>query len=179
MTAPQVGGWRRLAFRGIAAGAFGVAVLVWAHITLWALVLLWGAFVLVDGLIALSVAISDRFFLIHRGWLAFYGVVGMATGVVTFAWPSITARALLVVIAVWALLEGVALIGMAVRVRKFVIDDWLVPLAGVLAVLLGVVLLLSDPSRGALAMSWAIGWFACIYGVLEVWLALLVREETS
>ena len=178
MTTSHVGGSRRLAFRGVAAVAFGVVVLVWADVTLWALVLLWGTFALVDGVIALSVAISDRFFLIHRGWLAFYGLVGMATGVVTFAWPSITARALLSVIAAWALLQGVALIGMAVHVRKYVSDDWLVPLAGVLTVLLGMVLL-SDPSRGALAVRWAIGSFACLYGLLEVYLALLVHDEAS
>ena len=43
-------------------------------------------------------------------------------------------------------------------------EAWL--LAGALAVLLGVVLL-SDPSRGALGTRWAIGSFACLYGVLD------------
>ena len=98
MMRPYVGSWKRLAVHGAAAVLFGLATLVWPSITLWTLVLLWGAFAFVDGITALSAAIADPL-LVHRGWVAFSGVTGIGAGIVTFFWPSITALALLVVIA--------------------------------------------------------------------------------
>ena len=92
---------------------FGLATLVWPGVTLWALVVLWGAFAFVDGITALSAAIADRL-LVHRGWVAFWGVTGIAAGIVTFLWPSMTALALLVVIATWSLLIGGSRIAFAI-----------------------------------------------------------------
>src|SRR4051794_9192553 len=66
-------------------GVFGLAALVWPGITLYTLVLLWGAFALVDGITALSAAIADRL-LIHRGWVALSGIIGIGAGIVTFLW---------------------------------------------------------------------------------------------
>ncbi len=141
---------------------FGVATLVWPEVTLWSLVLLWGAFALVDGSIALAAAITNKD-LLHRGWVAFWGLTGIAAGAVTFLWPSITALALLVVIAMWALAEGASMMAIAFSERKRISGEWLVGLTGVLTVALGVVLLL-NPADGALAVTWAIGWYACLYG---------------
>ena len=104
MMRPYVGSWKRLAVHGVAAVFFGLAALAWPGITLHALVLLWGAFALVDGITALSAAISDL--VVDRGWVAFWGVIGIGAGIVTFLWPSMTALALLVVIATWSLLVG-------------------------------------------------------------------------
>lgn len=166
-----------LVLRGVAALLFGVATLLWPDVTLWVLVLMWGAFALVDGTIALVTAISDRY-LAHRGWVAFWGVTGIVTGVVTFLWPSITAMALLVLIAVWALLGGVTMIAMAISGRKQIKGAWLVALGGVLNVALGVVLL-ANPVSGALAITWAIGWYACLYGTLSFGLAWYVHKQAK
>ena len=117
MMRPYVGSWKRLAVQGAAAVLFGLATLVWPSITLWALVLLWGAFAFVDGVTALSAAIGDPL-LVHRGWVAFWGVTGIGAGLVTFFWPSITALALLVVIATWSLLIGGSRIAFAISTRK-------------------------------------------------------------
>ena len=113
MMRPYVGSWKRLAVQGAAAVIFGLATLVWPSITLGVLVLLWGAFAFVDGITALSAAIGDPL-LAHRGWVAFSGVTGIGAGLVTFFWPSITALALLVVIATWSLLIGGSRIAFAI-----------------------------------------------------------------
>ena len=139
MMRPYVGSWKRLAVHGAAAVFFGLATLVWPGITLWALVLLWGAFAFVDGVTALSAAIADPL-LVHRGWVAFWGVTGIGAGIVTFLWPSITALALLVVIATWSLLIGGSRIAFAISARKQVSGAWSIALGGVLLVLLGVLL---------------------------------------
>ena len=175
MMRPYVGSWKRLAVHGVAAVLFGLATLVWPSITLWALVVLWGAFAFVDGITALSAAIADPL-LVDRGWVAFCGVTGIAAGIVTFAWPSITAMALLVVIATWSLLVGGSRIAFAVKARKQVDGAWTIGLGGALLILLGVILLIS-PDAGAIGITWAIGWSAFMYGVLELWLAAIVRHE--
>lgn len=172
---PFVGTWRRLAVSGGAAVLFGFATIVWPQVTLWALVVLWGAFAFVDGVTALSAAITDRL-LLHRGWTALRGVTGIAAGVVTFLWPSITALALLVVIAIWALLVGASQITFAIAAREEMARPWAVALGGVLLVLLGVLLLIS-PGDGAIGITWAIGWLAVLFGSVQLWLASAVRHE--
>ena len=176
MMRPYLGSWKRLAVHGVAAVLFGLATLVWPGVTLWALVVLWGAFAFVDGVTALSGAIADPL-LRHRGWAAFWGVTGIAAGVVTFAWPSITAEALLIVIATWSLLIGGSQIVFAVRTRKQVSDAWAIALGGALLVLLAVLLFI-DPGAGAIGITWAIGWFAFLFGIVQLWLASVVRHET-
>jgi uncharacterized membrane protein HdeD (DUF308 family) len=176
MMRPYVGSWKRLAVHGAAAILFGLATLVWPDVTLWALVLMWGAFAFVDGVTWLSAAVSDPL-LRHRGWAAFSGLTGIAAGIVTFVWPSITAQALLFVIAVWSLLIGGSQIVFAVRTRQQVSHTWTIALGGVLLVVLGA-LLAVDPGAGAIGITWAIGWFAFLFGTVELWLAWFVREET-
>ena len=170
-----LGSPRRLALRGVAAIAFGIATLVWPDVTLWALVVLFGAYALIDGTVALATAISDRY-LYHRGWVALIGVGGIIAGVMTFVWPGITTLALLFVIAAWSLVNGFSLIALAVSERKRVTGEWAVALTGILAVLLGVVLMIT-PGAGALAITWAIGWWACLSGSASLWLAGIVHHE--
>jgi uncharacterized membrane protein HdeD (DUF308 family) len=176
MMRPYVGSWKRLAVQGVAAVLFGLGTLVWPGITLWTLVLLWGAFAFVDGITALSAAIADPL-LLHRGWVAFSGVTGIGAGIVTFFWPSMTALALLVVIATWSLLVGGSRIAFAISVRKQVSGAWSIALGGALLALLGVILVVS-PGAGAIGITWAIGWFAFLFGTLELWVASVVRHET-
>jgi uncharacterized membrane protein HdeD (DUF308 family) len=176
MMRPFVGSWKRLAVQGVAGVLFGLATIVWPSITLWSLVVLWGAFAFVDGITALSAAISDRV-LVHRGWVAFTGLAGIAAGVVTFLWPSMTALALLWVIATWALFVGGARIAFAISTRKELHGTWSIALGGVALVLLGMLLVI-DPGAGAIGITWAIGWLFVFFGGQELWLASVVRHET-
>jgi uncharacterized membrane protein HdeD (DUF308 family) len=177
MMRPYLGSWKRLAVQGAAAVIFGLATLVWPHVSVWALVLFWGAFAFVDGVTALSSAITDKF-LVHRGWVAFWGITGIGAGIVTLVWPSMTALALLVVIATWSLLIGGTLIAFAISERKQLPSTGWVVLDGVLLLLLGV-LLLANPNAGAIGLTWAIGFFVFLFGVVQLRLASVVRHETK
>ena len=177
MMRPYVGSWKRLAVQGVAAVLFGLATLVWPSITLWALVVLWGAFAFVDGVTALSAAIADPL-LVHRGWVAFWGVTGIGAGLITFFWPSITALALLVVIATWSLLVG----GSRDRVRHLDaqagVRDGGRSRSAVSSSYCWACSSSSAPSDGAIGITWAIGWLAFLYGSVELWMAGAVRHET-
>ncbi len=96
--------WWALALRGLAAVLFGLLTFFLPGITLVTLVLLFGAYALVDGVFNVL-----AFFRVasHQWALLIEGVVGIIAGLLTFAWPAITAIALLYVIAFWAILTGI------------------------------------------------------------------------
>ena len=112
--------WRLLALRSMVAVLFGWAALIWPGATLAALVLLFGAYALVDGLLAVIVSRLDRHEFDHEWVLLFKGLAGIATGVLTYLWPGITAQALVYLIAAWAILTGAFEVVAAVDLREVV-----------------------------------------------------------
>lgn len=170
------GDWRSAGLRGAAALAFGAAALLWPGLTLQALVLLFGAYVLVDGAATL-VAVLSGDPEAHRHHFAYVvqGVAGTAVGVVTLLWPDVTALALLWLIAAWAILTGVAEVAFAYAFRRALRGEWLLALNGVLSVAFGVVLAMT-PGAGALVITWLIGWYGVVSGVVLLLLAWRQRR---
>jgi uncharacterized membrane protein HdeD (DUF308 family) len=174
-----IGDWRKLAVRGVAAVLFGLLTLIWPRLTLTALVLLFGAYVLVDGLFIIAAVLGDAAETrADRGWLLFEGIVSVLIGVVTFAWPHITALALLYLIALWAAATGGLEIATAVLLRRQIRNDWILAAIGVLSIAFALVLVIS-PGSGALAITWVIGAYALISGALILGLANEVRMVES
>ena len=173
------GDWRKLAVRGVAALLFGVATVIWPQITLTALVLLFGAYVLVDGSLTVAAVITDApETRAARGWLLVEGIVSIVVGVVTFAWPDITALALLYVIAFWAAMTGGLELATGARLRHQISTWWIMAAIGVLSIAFAALLVIS-PRSGALAITWLIGWYAIISGALIIGLANEVRMLES
>jgi uncharacterized membrane protein HdeD (DUF308 family) len=79
----------------------------------------------------------------HQRWwpMLLEGVASVRAGVLTFAWPLITAVALLYLIGFWALVTGVLKTVSAVRVRRHLPGEAVQMLNGVVSVLFGLVLL--------------------------------------
>lgn len=171
--------WRGLALRAVAAFLFGLIALAWPGITVTALVLLFGAFVLIDGVMNLYGAVRhDPADKQRRLTLALEGLAGLAVGIITLVWPGITALALLWVIAAWAFLTGLLEIAAAISLREEIRHEWLLGILGVLSVGFGV-LLVAAPVAGALAITWAIGWYAILSSFLLGALAWQVRQLTT
>lgn len=165
--------WPLMVARGALAILFGVLALIWPGVTLLTLVFLWAAYTLVDGVIALVVAIRGDTG--NRVALGAVGVLGIGAGLVAFIWPGITTLVLLVVIAVWAIIVGVLQVVVAIRLRKTITDEWFLGVSGLLAVALGV-LLLFRPGDGALALVVTIAMFALLWGVSLVLFGLRLRK---
>ncbi len=167
--------WWMLALRGVLALLFGVAALVWPRIALETLVLLFGAFALVDGIIGIVVAVQSRH-MFDRWWVwLLEGLAGLAIGVATFIWPALTEKMLLYLIAAWAIVTGVFEVIAAVELREIIEREWLLVLDGILSVILGVLLVIR-PAAGALALTWLIGLYAILVGVLLLLLAFWLRS---
>jgi uncharacterized membrane protein HdeD (DUF308 family) len=170
--------WWILALRGLVAIIFGILAFVLPKITLLTLVYLFGIYALMNGILALVHAFSAPKGYPRFGAMIFSGIISIAAGVIAFMWPGITALSLVLLIAAWAIVSGISEIAMAIRLRHFIRHEWLMALAGVVSVLLGVAILL-QPAAGALALLWWIGGFAIAFGILLVALAFRVRHLHS
>ena len=115
------------------------------------------------------------FWLLVPGALGLIGVLGLVTGLIALFWPGITATALLLLIAAWALVTGVLQIVNAIRLRKVMTNEWFYIVTGALTVLLGIILVL-NPAAGALAFVITIGAFAILWGVVLVLFSLRLKQ---
>lgn len=168
--------WWLVLLRGIAAIVFGILAWAWPGITLITLVLFWGAYALVDGIAALIGGWQAK----DKGkpmWtIVLVGVIGICAGIFTFVQPGVTAIALLMLIAVWAIVHGVLEISAAIRLRKEIQNEWLLILSGALSVIFGALMIL-NPGAGAVAVLWLIGAFSVAYGALLVVLSFKLKKH--
>ena len=156
--------WWAVVLRGVFAILFGVVALAWPGLTLGAFVLLFGVFAIADGIFALVAALTGGS---GRPWwaLVLKGIVSFAAAAVAFLMPGITALALLFVIALWAIVIGLMEIMVAIRLRKEIQGEFFLALGGVLSILFGA-FLIARPGAGALAVTWLIGAYAIVFGVM-------------
>jgi uncharacterized membrane protein HdeD (DUF308 family) len=169
--------WRLIMLRGVCAIIFGILTMMWPGLTLLTLILLYGIFALFDGGLAIGAAITGGS-PTPRWWLAIVGVLGIAAGAVTLAWPGLTGLVLLYFIAGWAIASGVFEIVGAIRLRKEIEDEWMLIASGILAVVFGL-LILAFPGAGALGLAFTIAAFAVVYGALLVGFSLRLRKHAE
>lgn len=166
--------WWMLALRGAIALLFGILAIIWPGVTLAILVALFGAYVLVDGVFTIGMAVRHRD---QRNWwiLLLEGIAGVGVGFLTFFWPAITALVLVYLIAIWAGVTGVFEILAAIHLRKEISNEWLLGLSGVASVLLSLVLLFL-PGPGVLVIVWTIAAYAMVFGLLLLVLSYQLRK---
>lgn len=164
--------WWTLALRGLAAIIFGLLAFIWPGITITVLVLFFGAYVLWDGIFALIGGIRAEG---SQRWpLLLEGIVGIIAGLLTFLWPGAATLVLILIMAGWALITGIFEIVAAIRLRKEMEGEWLLLISGILSVLFGIVLAIW-PASGALVITWMIGAYALIFGIMLIILGFRLR----
>jgi len=166
--------WWLLVLRGLAALAFGALTFAMPQISIASLVLVFGAYSMADGVLCLWTALAGP--REHESWwlLLLGGLVGMGIGILTFMAPGVTALALVIYIAAWAIATGVLQIVAAIRLRLEIPGEWVLILAGLASVAFGA-LVMARPAAGALALLWLIGSYAILFGVLLLVLAFKAR----
>jgi len=170
--------WWVLALRGLAAVLFGILAFIWPGITIFTLVLLFGAYALVNGILALVISFKGPRRIRRFGSLIFGGLISVAAGVIAFIWPGMTAFSLVIVIAAWAIVNGIAEIVAAIRLRKEITGEWLLVVAGIASILFGIALFL-NPFIGALVLVWWIGGFTFAFGILLIVLGFRMRRAAE
>jgi uncharacterized membrane protein HdeD (DUF308 family) len=167
--------WWVPVIRGIAAIAFGVIAFTHPVMAIATLVLFFGAWVLIDGIFRIFGAIKHRGSDSDWAWQLVIGLIGIIVGLLTFHAPQITALALVIYIAAWALMIGASEIVMAVKLRHEIKGEWLLVLMG-LASIVFAVLLLWNPVAGAAAVIWLIAWYAVVLGILAIFFGFRLRS---
>jgi uncharacterized membrane protein HdeD (DUF308 family) len=167
--------WWALVLRGLLGIALGVVTFLWPGITFVALVFLFAGYALMDGV--LSVIGAVRAMEAHDRWgvLVMEGVLGIATAAITVFWPAITALALVLVIAAWAIMTGILELVAAVRLRRLIRGEWLLALGGIASVAFGVLLAIS-PMIGGLVIAMWVGAYAFVFGALLLFLGFRLRS---
>ena len=167
--------WWLAVLRGALAVLFGVAAFAWPGITFEALVLLFGVYVFVDGVTVLAfglMAAGDG----AQGWpLVLSGILGIGLGVLTFARPEAIGQALVYVAGFWAIVTGLLEIVAAIRLRQVISDGWLLGLSGSLSILFGV-LVVAQPSSGAIAFVYIFGFYAVLAGISQIAFGVRLRS---
>jgi len=173
MAAIMVGNWWALALRGVVAILFALIAFFLPGITAAALILLFGAYALVDGVFALIAGLRAARHHGRSGPLLLEGILNIVIGIIVFLWPGPALVALIYLIAIWAVISGIALIAAGMALIRHS-GEWLLVLSGVISVLLGIILFV-QPAAGVVALSWWLGFYALLFGIILVATAFRIR----
>jgi uncharacterized membrane protein HdeD (DUF308 family) len=173
MNAQLARNWWAIALRGVFAILFGLIALFMPGVTLTALVLLFAAYMLVDGIFDIVAAVRAAAQGERWSWLIFEGVVDLIAGAVAVIWPLITILAFVLLLAAWAIVSGGLLVAAAIRLQVSH-GRWLMTLAGVVSVVWGILLAIW-PVVGAVVLTWWMGGYAFVFGVVLLFLAFRLR----
>jgi uncharacterized membrane protein HdeD (DUF308 family) len=156
---------------------FGLVALFFPGPTMLSLVLVFSAYMLVDGIFAIVSAVraarkNDRW-----GMLALQGLVSIATGILAAMWPGLTVLAFVLLTAAWAMVSGALMLASAFRLNRRH-GRWWLGLGGVLSMIFGV-LLVAAPLIGAVVLTWWIGAYAFVFGIVLLVLAFKLRARRN
>ncbi len=166
--------WWMLILRAVAAVLFGILALISPVIALLFLVYLFAAYILIDGILSVIVAIQERTTYARWWILLLGGIAGIIFGLLTFFWPGVTSLVLFYLVAAWAVVTGIFEVIAAFSVRAAGVE-WLLVLGGVLSIIIGIIFFL-HPVASILAIVWLLGVFAIIYGVILIVRAIQLRS---
>jgi uncharacterized membrane protein HdeD (DUF308 family) len=167
--------WWAVLLRGIIAIIFGLIALLWAEFATIALVLIFGIYALAEGVILVANSWTNRT-TNPRWWVPFIeGLAGITAGFLVFFLTDFAAFVIIYLIAVWALITGILEVITAIRLREEIQNEWALALSGILSVVLGILLIIW-PAMGILAVIWAVGLYAVLFGLLMIYLAFKIRR---
>ena len=175
--------WGWFLFRGIVALILGLLAIFFPFSALTAFAFLFALFAFVDGVSLLVSGIAGATDGRERWWgLVIAGLVGIAVGVIYIAWPGLSTVSygflFLAIIALWAIVNGIGQISAAIRLRREIEGEWLLAVAGIFSILLGVAILVvtaTVPGASLLSVGLIIGFYALLAAVVLIGLAIRLR----
>jgi uncharacterized membrane protein HdeD (DUF308 family) len=167
--------WWVIAIRGFLGIAFGIIALLQPFAAILAFVLVFAAYAVVDGIFAIVAAV--RAAREHERWglLVLAGIASIAAGALAVLWPGITVVAFALLLAAWSIVTGALTIGAAFRLNRQHGRGWLI-FGGAVSVIYGILLAIA-PIVGAVVLTWWIGAWALVFGVLLLVLAFRLRAH--
>jgi uncharacterized membrane protein HdeD (DUF308 family) len=164
-----------LTIEGVLLILLGIAALVMPLMAGLAATLVFAWILILTGMIGLISAFAGRAHA-HLGWSLASAVIALLIGVILFAYPLAGAVALALIIGAYLLLDGIALVGLALDHRRREIDSWGWLLAsGLIDLLLAGVILFMSAIGSAVFLGVMVGVSLILAGVA----LLLVQRAAS
>lgn len=167
--------WKMIAANGVAAILFGFVLVLWPEIGLTTIVAVVAVYALVRGVLSGMAAFSAPLARAERGWLLLEAAVGTGIGIALLVWNDISAKALLYVVAAWAIAIGVLMLAAAIQLPLSGGRRLLLALNGLVAGAFGAVMFI-EPDTGAVAIVALIAAYFIVIGVMQVGFALDLRN---
>jgi uncharacterized membrane protein HdeD (DUF308 family) len=175
--------WGWFLFRGVIALVLGLLAIFFPFSALTAFAFLFALFAFADGVSLLVSGIAGATHHRERCWgLVIAGLAGIAVGAIYIAWPALStvsyAFVFLVMIAVWAIVNGFGQITAAVRLRREIEGEWLLAVAGIFSILLGfaiLVVIATVPGASLLSVGVIIGFYALLAAAALIGLGFRLR----
>ena len=164
MAAIMVGNWWALALRGVVAILFALVAFFLPVVTAAALILLFGAYAFVDGVFALIAGLRLARRHGRSAPLLLEAGLNILIGLIIFIWPGPALIATIYLLAIWAVITGIALIAAGIALIRHS-GEWLLVLGGVISLLLGIILFV-QPTAGVVALSWWLGFYSLLFGII-------------
>jgi len=159
---------------GILAVIVGIIAIAWPGVTILALVTLFAIYAFIAAGLQSARAFSSRDAGPVIGHLLL-ALIDLAAGVVALVWPGPTAYVLVIVVASWALVGGVAEIVAGFGAGETAGTRAMFILTGLVSVAFGV-LLFARPGVGAVTLALLFGLYSLIYGFSQISAGVQVRE---
>jgi uncharacterized membrane protein HdeD (DUF308 family) len=169
--------WKTIAANGVAAILFGFVLVLWPDIGLTTIVAVVAVYALVRGVLS-GLAAFAPLPQTERGWLILEAVAGTAIGIALLVWNDISAKALLYVVAAWAIGIGVLMLAAAIQAPLNAAGRLLLALNGLVATAFGAVMFI-EPDVGAVAIVALIAAFMIVTGIMQVGFAVELRSVAA
>lgn len=167
--------WWLLALRGLLGVIFGLIALIMPVATILALVLLFSAYMLVDGCFALYAAVRGMVRGDSWGMPLIHGIANVVVAAIAFLWPGITVLAFVLLIAAWSIVSGCLMLAAAYNVEVNYSRGWLA-FGGIVSLAFGVLMIFA-PLAGAVVLTWWLGAYSLVSGIVVIVLAFRLRSE--
>ena len=177
MNAALARNWWAIALRGVAGIVFGVIALTVPTAAMLTLAWLFGAYLLVDGVFAIVAAIRAAEHHERWGLLLLEGIIDLVMGGIVWVFPAGAILAFVLMTAAWALLTGGLMLVSSIRLHGTHGRLWLA-LGGIVSLIWGV-LLAASPLTGAIVLTWWLGAYAIVFGVMLLILAFRLRRHNT
>ena len=160
---------------GILAVVAGIVAIAWPGVTILALVTLFAVYAFLDAGLQATRAFSGRSGAGPVAGHLLLGLIDLAAGVVALVWPGPTALVLVIVVASWALVGGVAEFFAGFQSGESGDTRALFILSGLVSFVFGV-LLFARPGVGAVTLALLFGLYSLIYGFSQINAGIQVRR---
>jgi uncharacterized membrane protein HdeD (DUF308 family) len=167
--------WWVLVLQGILGILFGVLAIAFPGIALVTLAYLFAAWAIVSGVsqLAEGYRVAEAR---GRSWpFAVMGVVSIAAGILAALIPGITILGLVLLLGSWLVILGALMVYTAWRIRREVTREWVLALAGIAQLIVGVIVLFMPVIGMVLTVALVATW-SIIGGITALMLGIRLRQ---